>query len=118
MGDSCGEQWNKSWGGSNWQNRLGGQREDSWGGGNWMDRVGLGSLREEEEDKSESVQSTTVPDDAGDLSDVDDDKIDSLTAEDKAKLHQMRAMRRRALTARFNKADTIRTSGRGATDYA
>lgn len=97
---------------------CGDQFNDAWGGGNWMDRVGLGSLREKEEDTSESIQSTTVPDDAGDLSDVDDDKMDSLTAEDKAKLHQMRAMRRRALTARFNKADTIRTSGRGATNYA
>ena len=99
--ESCGTTWGKSW-----------------GGGNWMDRVGLGSLREKEEDTSESIQSTTVPDDAGDLSDVDDDKMDGLTAEEKAKLNQIRAMRRRALTARFNKADTIRTSGRGAPDYA
>ena len=99
--ESCGTTWGKSW-----------------GGGNWMDRVGLGSLREKEKDTSDSIQSTTVPDDPGDESDVDDEKIDELTAEDKAKLHQMRAMRRRALTARFNKADTIKTSGRGATDYA
>ena len=99
--ESCGTTYNKSW-----------------GGGNWMDRAGLGSLREKEEDTSESIQSTTVPDDAGDMSDVDDDKMDGLTAEERAKLAQTRAMRRRAVTARFNKADTIRTSGSGAKDYA
>lgn len=99
-GRSCGETWDKSW-----------------GGGNWMDRVGMGSLREKEEDTSESIDSTTVPDDAGDMSDVDDNKMEGLTAEERAKLAQTRAMRRRAITARFNKADTIRTGGRGATDY-
>ena len=97
---------------------CGRQFEESWGGGNWMDRVGLGSLREKEEDTSESIDSTTVPDDPGDMSDVDDNKMEGLTAEERAKLAQTRAMRRRAITARFNKADTIRTGGRGATDYA
>lgn len=98
--ESCGTTWGKSW-----------------GGGNWMDRVGLGSLRQKEQDSSESISTTEVPEDKGDESDVTDEKLDDLT-EDKARLAQMRAMRRRALTARFNKADTIRTGGRGATDYA
>lgn len=93
------------------------QFNEAWGGGNWMDRVGLGSLRQKEEDTSESISTTEVPEDKGDESDVTDEKLDDLT-EDKARLAQMRAMRRRALTARFNKADTIRTGGRGATDYA
>ena len=41
-----GKMWGEGMGGSNWQNRLGGQYEESWGGGNWMDRVGLGQFKD------------------------------------------------------------------------
>ena len=47
---------------------------ESWGGGNWMDRVGLGSLRNPGDEDQGSLDDTDVPDDAGDQSTVDDDK--------------------------------------------
>ena len=100
-GARCGENFNKAW-----------------GGGNWMDRVGLGSLRNSGDEDQGSLDETDVPDDAGDQSTVDDDKMNDLTdPNEKARLAQMRARRRRALKARFNKADTIRTSGTGARNY-
>ena len=37
---------NEAWGGSNWQDRFGGQYDESWGGGNWMDRLGLGEFKD------------------------------------------------------------------------
>lgn len=38
--------YDESWGGSNWQDRFGGQFDESWGGGNWMDRLGLGEFKD------------------------------------------------------------------------
>ena len=55
--------------------------------------------------------------DAGDQGTIDDDKMSDLTdPNEKADWHRC-ARRRRALKARFNKADTIRTSGTGARNY-
>jgi len=94
------------------------QFNQGWGGGNWMDRVGLGSLRNSGDEDQGSLDDTDVPDDAGDQSTVDDDNINNHTEpNEKARLAQMRARRRRALKARFNKADIIRTSGTGAKNY-
>ena len=91
----------------------------NWGGHNWMNRVGLSSLRESDEASEDAISTTPTPDDAGDLSEVTDEKVESLASDEAlAKLQQRRAMRRRALAQKFNKADTIRTGGRGATNYA
>ena len=97
---------------------CGRQLNEGFGSGNWMDRVGLGSLRNSGDEDQGSLDDTDVPADAGDQSTIDDDKMNDLTdPNEKARLAQMRARRRRALKARFNKADTIRTSGTGARNY-
>tara|TARA_R100000152_G_C6778501_1_gene209251 strand:+ start:2672 stop:3100 length:429 start_codon:yes stop_codon:yes gene_type:complete len=38
--------WNEGMGGTNWQNRLGGQYDETWGGGNWMDQMGRREFNE------------------------------------------------------------------------
>ena len=123
------------WEGGKWADRtgLGGFSKDvntamaefneSWGGGKWYkDRLGMGQFdKKSGSGADDSVDNPDMPDDPGDESTVDDEVMEELTEGDpneEAQIAAQRARRRRALMSKFNKQDTIRTSGRGAKQYA
>jgi len=123
------------WEGGKWADRtgLGGFSKDvntamaefneSWGGDKWLkDRLGMGQFdKKSGSGADDSVDNPDMPDDPGDESTVDDEVMEELTEGDpneEAQIAAQRARRRRALMSKFNKQDTIRTSGRGAKQYA
>ena len=126
-------EFNKRWGGENWKKQSGlGQFSNevnaameefgrNWTGDAWLkDRLGMGQFDKKSGSGAE-MDEPAMPDDSGDESTVDDEVMEELTEGDpneEAQIAAQRARRRRALMSKFNKQDTIRTSGRGAKQYA
>jgi len=130
----------KDWGGGNWADRVGlsqGDREQdwmttdyhgewkkNWEGGAWLkDRLGYGQFDKKgggggdsEASGTDDTTSTTTTEEK-----VIEEKMNQLTEDDPqeaARIAATRARRRRALKNKFGKRQTIRTSGRGAKQYA
>ena len=137
----------KDWGGGNWQDRLGlgrgerasvddmqgivhelGLSQEAWatnlGGGNWYKKkLGMGQFDKKgggggdsEASGTDDTTSTTTTEEK-----VIEEKMNQLTEDDPqeaARIAATRARRRRALKNKFGKRQTIRTSGRGAKQYA
>lgn len=127
-------EFNKRWGGENWKKQSGlGQFSNevnaameefgrNWTGDAWLkDRLGMGQFDKKSGSGAEMDEPAMPDDDSGDESTVDDEVMEELTEGDpneEAQIAAQRARRRRALMSKFNKQDTIRTSGRGAKQYA
>ena len=131
MDQNIGDKWSGQklqdrFGGKNWSRIQGKIREDweaSMGGGRWYkDRLGMGQFMDgDDSGKGADIDEPAQPTDAGDEGTVDDDVMETLSEGDpneEAQIAAQRARRRRALMNKFNKQDTIRTSGRGAKQYA
>lgn len=137
----------KDWGGGNWQDRLGlgrgerasvddmqgivhelGLSQEAWatnlGGGNWYKKkLGMGQFDKKgggggdsEASGTDDTTTTTTTEEK-----VIEEKMNQLTEDDPqeaARIAATRARRRRALKNKFGKRQTIRTSGRGAKQYA
>jgi len=130
----------KDWGGGNWADRVGlsqGDREQdwmttdyhgewkkNWEGGAWLkDRLGYGQFDKKgggggdsEASGTDDTTTTTTTEEK-----VIEEKMNQLTEDDPqeaARIAATRARRRRALKNKFGKRQTIRTSGRGAKQYA
>jgi len=130
----------KDWGGGNWMTRIGlsegdkteisgwgdwhGEWKKNWEGGAWLkDRLGYGQFDKKgggggdsEASGTDDTTTTTTTEEK-----VIEEKMNQLTEDDPqeaARIAATRARRRRALKNKIGKRQTIRTSGRGAKQYA